>query len=242
MHLYPAIDIKNGKCVRLRQGSFAEVKSYSDSPADVAELFERCGAGFLHLVDLDGALQGESVNLDVIKRIRKAVHIPIEVGGGIRSREAAEKLLNAGITRVIVGTKAAADPGFMKELIRSFGADAAVAGIDARSGLVAVEGWEKTSECRASELALRLKAEGVRHIIYTDISRDGMMTGPNVSATKELTKLTGLDVIASGGVSSMDDLENLYRAGISGVIIGKALYEGKVDLKEAEKKYEMSGR
>ncbi len=241
MQLYPAIDLKGGKCVRLRQGSFNDVKCYSDSPAETAREWERRGASFLHVVDLDGALEGRSVNFPVIEEIRAAVKIPIEIGGGIRSAEAAENLLSAGIHRVIVGTKAVRDPSFMGDLVKRFGADAVAAGVDARDGIAAVEGWEASSGLKASDLCLTMKAQGVRHIIYTDISRDGMLTGPNVKATAELVRLTGLDVIASGGVSGMRDLESLSEAGIPGCIIGKALYENRIDLTQAVWRFEGRG-
>ena len=164
--------------------------------------------------------------------------IPIEIGGGIRSAEAAKILLDAGIDRVIVGTKAVKDPEFMRRLVDAFGPDAVAAGVDAKNGIVAVEGWEALSGVRAEELCLRMKADGVRHIIYTDISRDGMLTGPNVEATKALTEATDLDVIASGGMSSMEDLEQLCAAGIRGAIIGKALYEGRIDLSLAVRRFQ----
>lgn len=238
MQLYPAIDLKGGKCVRLRQGLFSDVKCYSDNPADMAKQWADQGASFLHVVDLDGALQGQSVNLPVIREIRKAVDIPIEIGGGIRTPEAAEILLSAGIDRVIIGTKAVEDKSFMRRMVERFGEDRIVAGVDAKNGIVAVAGWEELSDLTASDFCLTMKADGIRHIVYTDISRDGMLTGPNVAATKALTELTGLDVIASGGVSCMDDLKALSEAGIKGAIIGKALYEGRIDLKEAVSLFE----
>ena len=237
MQLYPAIDLKDGKCVRLRQGLFSDVKTYSDDPAEMAARWAACGATFLHVVDLDGALKGQSVNLPVIREIRRKVDIPIEIGGGIRSAEAAKILLDAGIDRVIVGTKAVKDPDFMRRLVDAFGPDAVAAGVDAKNGIVAVEGWEALSGVGAEELCLRMKADGVRHIIYTDISRDGMLTGPNVEATKALTEATDLDVIASGGMSSMEDLERLCAAGVRGAIIGKALYEARIDLSLAVRRF-----
>ena len=238
MQLYPAIDLKGGKCVRLRQGLFSDVKTYSDNPAEMARRFAADGATFLHVVDLDGALQGQSVNLPVIRKIRKAVDIPIEIGGGIRSAEAAGILLDAGIDRVIVGTKAVKDPSFMRMLVEKFGPEAVAAGVDAKNGIAAVEGWEALSGITAEELCLRMKADGVRTVIYTDISRDGMLTGPNVEVTASLTEVTGLNVIASGGVSSMEDLGRLSAAGIRGAIIGKALYEGRVNLSEAVRRFQ----
>ena len=238
MQLYPAIDMKNGQCVRLRQGAFADMTVYSDAPEKMALHWQEQGATFLHLVDLDGALAGRSVNEPVIRRIAQTVSIPIQIGGGIRSREAAERMLSLGIRRVIIGTKAVENPEFLKELVSEFGSEAIVAGIDARDGMAATQGWEQTSSVKALDLALLMKDYGIRHIVYTDISRDGTLTGPNVEATRELTEKTGLDVIASGGVSSMEDLRRLSEAKIRGVIIGKALYEKKICLSEAVEAFE----
>ena len=238
MQLYPAIDIKGGKCVRLTQGLFDNVKVYSDTPADMARLWVSQGATYLHLVDLDGALSGRSVNEPVIRAIAESVSVPIQIGGGIRSKEAVSSMLNLGVQRVIIGTKAVENPQFIQEMIEEFGPEHIAVGVDAKDGMVAIEGWEKVSSLSASELCQQMKEYGVRHIVYTDISRDGMLTGPNVAATKKLTDDTGLDIIASGGVSSMDDLQNLYKQGIHGAIIGKALYEKRVDLKEAVLRFE----
>lgn len=238
MQLYPAIDMKNGKCVRLTQGLFDNVKVYGDSPADMAKLWASQGATFLHLVDLDGALAGHSVNESAIRAIVEQVKTPVELGGGLRSREAVQYMLDLGVNRCIIGTKAAQQPEFIRELVDQFGPERIVAGVDAKDGMVAVEGWERTSALTALELCLKMKGYGVRHIVYTDISRDGMLTGPNVPYTKMLTEKTGLDVIASGGVSSMEDLETLYKNGIQGAIIGKALYENRIHLPEAIARYE----
>ena len=238
MQLYPAIDMKNGQCVRLRQGAFKDITIYSDAPEKVAAHWQEKGASFLHLVDLDGALAGYSVNEEVIRRIADTVSIPIEMGGGIRSKEAVERMLDLGVRRVIIGTKAAEHPEFLRDMVRTFGEEAIVAGVDAKDGMVAVEGWEKVSSLTASDLCLTMKEYGVRHIVYTDISRDGMLSGPNVEATRKLTEETGLDIIASGGVSCMEDLKCLHEAGIRGAIIGKALYENRIDLAEAVRLYE----
>ena len=238
MQLYPAIDMKNGQCVRLRQGAFKDITIYSDAPEKVAAHWQERGASFLHLVDLDGALAGYSVNEEVIRRIADTVSIPIEIGGGIRSKEAVERMLDLGVRRVIIGTKAAEHPEFLRDMVRTFGEEAIVAGVDAKDGMVAVEGWEKVSSLTASDLCLTMKEYGVRHIVYTDISRDGMLSGPNVEATRKLTEETGLDIIASGGVSCMEDLKCLHEAGIRGAIIGKALYESRIDLAEAVRLYE----
>ncbi|MCI9635346.1 MAG: 1-(5-phosphoribosyl)-5-[(5-phosphoribosylamino)methylideneamino]imidazole-4-carboxamide isomerase [Hungatella sp.] len=233
MQLYPAIDMKDGRCVRLTQGLFDNLKVYSEDPVDIAKMWVSQGATFLHLVDLDGALAGQSVNRSVIRGIVESVSVPVQVGGGIRSHEAVKSMLELGVRRVIIGTRAAKEPEFIRELTARFDPEQIVAGIDAKDGLVAVEGWEKVSSITALELCLRMKEYGVRHVVYTDISRDGMLSGPNVEATKKLTKDTGLDIIASGGVSCMDDLRKLRDRGIRGAIIGKALYEKKLDLKEA---------
>ena len=238
MQLYPAIDMKNGQCVRLRQGAFKDITIYSDAPEKVAAHWQEKGASFLHLVDLDGALAGYSVNEEVIRRIADTVSIPIEIGGGIRSKEAVERMLDLGVRRVIIGTKAAEHPEFLRDMVRTFGEEAIVAGVDAKDGMVAVEGWEKVSSLTASDLCLTMKEYGVRYIVYTDISRDGMLSGPNVEATRKLTEETGLDIIASGGVSCMEDLKCLHEAGIRGAIIGKALYENRIDLAEAVRLYE----
>lgn len=241
MQLYPAIDIKNGQCVRLTQGLFDNVKVYYDTPRDAAMLWEEMGGTFLHVVDLDGALAGRPVNLEAVRQITEAVRIPVETGGGIRTREDVKTLLDLGVSRVIIGTKAVESPEFVKQLIEEFGADKIVLGVDAKDGLVAVEGWERVSSLTASALCGLMKGFGIQHIIYTDISRDGMLSGPNVKATKKLTEETGLDVIASGGVSCMEDLQALFEAGIRGAIMGKALYEKKIDLREAVGRFECFG-
>ena len=233
MQLYPAIDLKNGQCVRLKQGAFKEITVYSDKPEEIAAKWQSKGATYLHLVDLDGALAGHSVNEKVIKKIVDTLSIPIEIGGGIRSEEAIEAMLALGVSRVIIGTKAAENPEFIRDMVNKFGQERIVAGIDAKNGMVAVEGWEKLSDLSASELVNRMKEYGIRHVVYTDIARDGMLSGPNVEYTKKLTEETGLDIIASGGMSSMEDLRELYNAGVHGAIIGKALYENRIDLKEA---------
>ncbi|NLP16890.1 MAG: 1-(5-phosphoribosyl)-5-[(5-phosphoribosylamino)methylideneamino]imidazole-4-carboxamide isomerase [Clostridiales bacterium] len=233
MKLFPAIDIKNGQCVRLRQGSFRDVLVYSDIPLKIAKEWEASGASFIHVVDLDGALVGHSVNEAVIKEIVDNVSIPIQLGGGIRSIKDIENKLNLGIDRVIIGTKAAVDPAFMKEAISTFGPERIIAGIDAKDGVVAVEGWERLSSFNAVALALEMKNAGVEMIIYTDIAKDGMLQGPNIHYTAEMVEETGLKIIASGGISSIKDLEILNEINVYGAIIGKALYEKKIDLVKA---------
>ncbi|MFP4697621.1 MAG: 1-(5-phosphoribosyl)-5-[(5-phosphoribosylamino)methylideneamino]imidazole-4-carboxamide isomerase [Eubacteriales bacterium] len=238
MQLYPAIDIKKGQCVRLRQGQFQNVEVYSNSPEEIAEKWQELGGSFIHVVDLDGALVGKSVNEDVIKRIVEKVNAPVQVGGGIRSIQDIERKLNLGVSRVIIGTKAVEDPKMVKEAIRLFGSDKIVIGIDAKNGLVAVEGWEKVSKLTAIDLCKQMQNIGVKTIVYTDISKDGMLMGPNVDSTGLLVSETNLDIIASGGVTSLKDLENLSKIKVQGAIIGKALYTDKINLDEAVKMFE----
>lgn len=238
MQLYPAIDLKDGKSVRLKQGEFKDITVYCDEPYKVAQYFEENGASFIHLVDLDGALEGHSVNEETIKKIVSSVNIPCELGGGIRTMEDIERVLSYGINRVIIGTKAVSDPSFVEEAVKRFGSDRIVVGVDAKNGMVAIEGWEKLSDKTALSMCLSMKEMGVKNIVYTDISKDGMLMGPNVNMTQELTDKTGMNIIASGGVSSMEDLRNLNKAGIKGAIIGKAIYENRVNVKEAVDEFE----
>ena len=233
MILYPAIDIKNGQCVRLRQGQFQDVEVYSNKPVNIAKLWEAQGAEYIHIVDLDGALVGHSVNDDVIREIVQNVNVKVQVGGGIRTIKDIDYRLSLGISRVIIGTKAVENPAFVKEAIHAFGTDAIVVGIDAKAGMVAIEGWEKVSNYNAVTLALQMKDMGVKNIVYTDIARDGMLQGPNILHTKEMVEVTGLNIIASGGMSSLKDLEMLKEVKVSGAIIGKALYENRIKLDEA---------
>lgn len=241
MKLFPAIDIKNGQCVRLRQGQFHDVEVYSHIPAHIAESFEEQGASYIHIVDLDGALAGHSVNEDVIREIVSKVSIPVQVGGGIRTIKDIENKLSLGVDRVIIGTKAVENPQFVKEAITRFGAERIVVGIDAKNGMVATDGWEKLSNFNAVQLALQMKELGVQTIVYTDIAKDGMLQGPNVEHTEKMVTATGLNIIASGGVSSMKDLADLNAIPVYGAIIGKAIYEKRIDLAEAVKKYGESG-
>lgn len=238
MQLYPAIDMKGGRCVRLTQGAFDQEKVYSDTPAAVAKLWVDQGATFLHLVDLDGALAGHSVNEPAIREILNCVSVPVQLGGGIRSREAVRNLLELGVSRCIIGTRAVEEPVFIQELIEEFGGERIVVGVDARDGMVAVQGWEKVSSISALDLCRQMKAFGVRHIVYTDISRDGMLAGPNLAETRRLMEETGLDIIASGGISGLEDLERLREGGIQGAIIGKALYEKRISLAQAIERFE----
>ncbi len=232
MRIYPAIDIRGGKCVRLRQGVFDDMTVYGENPVAVALGFKEAGAKYIHVVDLDGALAGHGVNNAVISEIAKATGLPIQTGGGIRTLENIEDKLNAGVTRVIIGTKAVKEPEFVDEAIKAFGADRIVAGLDGKNGKAAVAGWEKDSDIEIVDLALHLKEYGLKTVVYTDIARDGMLTGPNFEYTSRLVKETGLDIIASGGVGSAEDIAAIEKAGVEGVITGKAIYEGKINLKE----------
>lgn len=232
MRIYPAIDIKDGKCVRLLRGSFDDVTVYGDDPAVMAKKWEDLGGEFIHVVDLDGALKGHGVNAESIKRICAAVNVPVQTGGGIRTMEDIEAKLACGISRVIIGTKAVSDAEFVKKAVEKYG-DKIVIGIDAKDGMVAIEGWEKTSDFKAVEFALKMKEIGVRTIVYTDIATDGTLAGPNVAAMREMVEKTGMDIIASGGVGNAEHVKSLVPTGVEGVITGRALYTGDLDLGEA---------
>ncbi len=238
MRLYPAIDIKDGQCVRLRKGVYEDKTVYSDKPYEVAESFEKQGAKFIHLVDLDGARLGSGYNDKTLEKILEHINIPVEIGGGIRELSDIENKLKLGVNRVILGTKAAENPDFVKEALDKFGPERIVVGIDAKQGMVAVSGWEKVSNISAVELGKKMKEIGVTTVIYTDIARDGMLSGPNIEKTTELIESTGLSVIASGGVSSIDDLIALSKTDVSGAIFGKAIYENRINLFEAVKMLE----
>lgn len=229
MIVYPAIDIRDGRCVMLTQGKFDQEKVYYENPEEVAKIWEDKGAQALHIVDLDGALEGESRNLDKIRKIIGAISIPIQLGGGIRSLETIKSLIDIGVGRVIIGTKAVEDRDMLKEAVGLYG-ERIVVGIDAKDGHVAVAGWTKTSEIRALEFAKEIEELGVKTIIYTDIARDGMLGGPNFQAIKNMKESLSVDLIASGGISSEEDLRELRKIGLAGAIVGKALYEGRIDL------------
>ncbi|MDK2798605.1 MAG: phosphoribosylformimino-5-aminoimidazole carboxamide ribotide isomerase [Clostridiales bacterium] len=232
MTIYPAIDIKQGKCVRLVQGKFSDMTVYSDSPVQMAKKWERLGAKYIHLVDLDGARTGQSINSGIIKEIAKSVTVPVQLGGGIRSLETIKDMLDHGVARVILGTSAVQNPLLLKEAVAKY-KEKIVVGIDAKDGKVAIEGWEKVSSFSAVHFANTMQEIGVKTIIYTDISRDGMLKGPNIDAIRVMVESCTIDVIASGGVSSINDIEQLKQTGVEGVIIGKALYTENVDLKDA---------
>ena len=234
MKIYPAIDIKDGKCVRLLRGSFDDVTVYGDNPAEMARKWESLGGEYIHVVDLDGALKGHGVNAESIKKICKAVNVPVQTGGGIRSISDIEAKLECGISRVIIGTKAVSDADFVKEAVKRYG-DKIVIGIDAKDGMVAIEGWEKTSEYQAVEFAKKMEEIGVKTIIYTDIATDGTLMGPNVDAMREMVNNTNMDIIASGGIGNIEHIKALIPTGVEGVITGRALYTGNINLCDAIK-------
>jgi len=235
MLVIPAIDLREGKCVRLVEGRLDRETIYSNDPVAVAALWQAQGARMLHLVDLDGAFSGSPKNLDIIKEILDAVNIPVQVGGGIRNMQAVELLLELGATRVILGTAAILKPELVSEACARYG-DAVLVGIDGRNGRVAIEGWGLTVDKGTIELAREMKSLGIKRVVFTDIRRDGTLQGPNLEATGELARATGLKVIASGGVSTADDLRLLKKLeplGVDSVIMGKALYAGTVSITEA---------
>lgn len=237
MIIFPAIDIRDGKCVRLTEGRFDKETIFSDYPVDMAKKWASLGAEFLHIVDLDGALAGKSVNLPAIQVILNSVDIPVQLGGGIRTIENIEEVLKLGVSRVILGSIAVHNPELVKTACEKFG-DKIVVGIDARDGIVAVEGWGVTGGVEAEELAIKMAAVGVKRIVYTDISRDGTLTGVNTEATANLARVSGINVIASGGVSSIQDIidvKSVEADGVEGVIVGKAIYTNSLDLSEALK-------
>lgn len=245
MIIIPAIDLKGGKVVRLVRGDFSQEILYGDDPVSVARIWAEKGATRLHVVDLDGALTGSPRHLDVVTKIAKAVPIPVQTGGGIRTLEAISKYLNAGIAQVIVGTKACLDEAFLAKAVQVHGEKLAVA-VDVKEGRVAIEGWVRHEFMKPIPLIHRLLKQGVRSIIYTDTSRDGTMRGPGVEGLKEVLVVAGKKaaVTASGGISSLEDLLTLKKLepeGLTGVIVGRALYDGKVDLKTALDKCSLKG-
>jgi phosphoribosylformimino-5-aminoimidazole carboxamide ribotide isomerase len=231
--IIPAIDLKDGKCVRLLQGKKEEVTVYSDDPASMAEHWVDRGARMLHVVDLDGAFSGEQRNIEKIQDIRKRIHIPMQLGGGIRDMERISRLMEMGVDRIIIGTSAANNPEIIQEAAEKFPGQV-LAGIDAKDGMVAVKGWVEVTEWRALDFAEKMEELGASGIIYTDISRDGMLTGPNVEAMSKMVETVRIPVIASGGVSNLDDIRSLMQIkDLWGVITGKALYSGSLDLRQA---------
>jgi len=233
MLILPAIDIIDGRCVRLVQGDYNQVSVYNENPAEVAQQWESMGAEFLHLVDLDGARKGTAYNDETVKDILAAVNMPVQIGGGIRTLEDIEAKLNMGITRVILGTAAVINPELTEEAVAKFGKAVAV-GVDASNGKVAISGWTSVSDLDSVSLIQQLGKIGVDTVIYTDVAKDGMMSGPNIPMYKEIAALDDSPkIIAAGGVTSIEDVRNLTATGISGAIIGKSLYLGGIDLQEA---------
>lgn len=235
MIIFPAIDLKDGQCVRLVQGKLENKTVYSDDPANVACYFQKKGARWLHIVDLDGAFSGNPQNAAAIKAIAAAIDIPFQVGGGLRTCEDVERLLELGATRVIIGTSAF-KPGFMAQLLQRFGSERILLGLDAKNNKVAVKGWVEDSSMTALEFGRQMKALGIETAVYTDIARDGLLQGPNLASIEEMARMSGLNIIASGGVTSVADigaLKSLEPFGVAGAVIGKALYDGKILLEEA---------
>lgn len=235
MEIIPSIDLKSGLCVRLYQGDYSKQTVYSDDPLGVALRWEREGAPRLHLVDLDGAATGEQGNLDVIEAIAGRVSIPVQVGGGIRSLDPAERLLRMGVDRVVLGTAAIEAPDLIQGLCRDWGGSRVVVAVDARGGMVAIRGWMEGTATRASDLVRRMDDSGVERYLYTDISRDGTLTQPNFEATQELVRCTSRPILASGGISSTEHIASLASVGVEGAIIGSALYTGDLGLEDAIK-------
>lgn len=236
MMIYPAIDLKDGCCVRLVEGRAEQKTVYSSDPQLVARGFQAAGARYLHIVDLDGAFGGAPHNRSAIRSIAASVDIPIQVGGGLRSAEDVEETLNLGASRVIIGTKAVDNPQFVVALLKRYGTERIVLGLDARGGRVAVQGWVEISDLDAVQFGQRMYELGIRTAVYTDISRDGRLQGPNLEAIRNMLEQTGLSIIASGGVSTVENIQALKALtplGMDGAIVGKALYDGKLDLGEA---------
>lgn len=231
MQIYPAIDIKNGQCVRLKQGKFDNVTVFNENPKDAAKKWIDYGASYIHIVDLDGARYGKSFTNEIIKDIIDKYNIKIQTGGGIRTIKDIEEKINAGVSRVIIGTASIKNPELVKEAVKVF-KDKIAVGVDAKNGMAAINGWENISDIKAIDLCLKMKSYGVKTIIYTDISKDGMMSGPNVEATQEIIEKTGMEIIASGGISNIKDIESIKNINAQGVIIGKALYNGAINLKD----------
>lgn len=229
MILFPAIDIRGGKCVRLIQGDYDQEIIYNDSPVAMAKEWERQGAEYIHVVDLDGAKTGDSLNKTAIERMAKSVRVPIQVGGGIRTMDAIDSHIANGVSRVIIGTAAIEDPQFVCDAVAKYGRKIAVS-IDARNGFVATNGWTETSDVKAVDLLLRLADIGVKTVVYTDILKDGMLQGPNFIELQMMNEASGIDIIASGGVSTERDIAKLREMNLYGAIIGKALYEGNLSL------------
>lgn len=234
MVIYPAIDMKDQSCVRLTQGAYEKMTVYEKDPVKVAKRWESMGAEILHLVDLDGAKNGLRVNEPVVREIIKSVNIPVQLGGGIRDTEGVKTLLDIGVSQVIIGTVALKNPTWIKEMIQKYG-DRIIVSIDALNGLIATDGWQEVSDVKAIDYIKELESYGLTRIVYTDIEKDGMLSGPNFKIYEELAQKVDIEVIASGGVTSLEDIKRLKRMNLYGAIVGKALYDGKLDLEEVLK-------
>jgi phosphoribosylformimino-5-aminoimidazole carboxamide ribotide isomerase len=232
MKLFPAIDIKDGKCVRLVQGDMNKATTYYTNPAEAAIRWQNLGAEYIHLVDLDGAVGGRLHNIDAITGVLKSVSVPVQFGGGVRDIETIDELIRLGVEWVVLGTAALKDKGLINNAIDRYLSRIVIA-IDASDGYAAIEGWKEVTEVKALSLARQMEKMGVRRIVYTDISKDGMMNGPNMDGIRRMVQETGLQVIASGGISSIEDLIELQRIGAYGAIVGRALYTGRIDLEQA---------
>lgn len=232
MIILPAIDLKDGEVVRLEQGDFARKTVYSKNPLKIAKKFANQGAEWLHLVDLDGACAGESKNFNVIKEISQKTELKIQTGGGIRKKEDLKKLLDLGVSRAIIGTLAVKNPELLSEMIKNFGAESILVSIDARDGRVATSAWKEESSVDMLDFAAEMEKRGVKYILYTDIGRDGMLSGPDFEGLKKLKEKTDLHIIASGGISSEQELYELAELGFYGAITGQAIYQGKIDLEK----------
>ena len=233
MELIPAIDLIDGKCVRLYQGDYSKETVYSDDPVEVALRWESMGASRIHIVDLDGARSGNPDNLNVVKRIVRSVQVPVQMGGGVRSLDSARRIIDAGVQRVILGTVAVRDPEIVQSACAKLGSEAVVVAVDSKDGQVAVSGWTSGSDMKATELIASMMEAGVRTFLCTDISRDGTLSGPNYGLMRDLVKVAGNGVIAAGGIASVKHLRGLEDVGVGGAVIGRALYTGDIDLAEA---------
>ena len=233
MEIIPAIDLKDGRCVRLFQGDFNQETVFSDDPLAMAQSWQDQGSQRLHVVDLDGAIRGKPVHLEIISSIVKTLDIPVQVGGGIRDLSSAEAWIEIGVARVVIGTAAVRDPDMVQEVCRKHGSEKIVVSVDAKDGLVALQGWQESSSVTVLDLASQMAKLGVVRLLYTDIARDGALTGPDLVTNARLTSETDLAIQASGGVSSLEDLRRLLRTGVEGVIIGRALYTGAGSLPNA---------
>ena len=233
MELIPAIDLIEGKCVRLYQGDYSKETVYSNDPVEVALRWQSLGARRIHIVDLDGARSGQPDNLPVVKRIVKAVGVPVQMGGGVRSLDSARRIIEAGVQRVMLGTVAVREPEVARSTCDELGSEAVVVAVDSRDGIVAVSGWTSGSDIKATELIASMMEAGARTFLCTDISRDGTLSGPNYGLMRELVEVAGSGVIAAGGIASIEHLRDLAKVGVGGAVVGKALYTGDIDLAEA---------